>query len=455
MVDRVKGTAVRNIKYDNFVHWLRDNDFPEPKLTLANFTNTGRGMMATDDIEAGEVILSVPKKFLITNESLSKLYGVKHGLSSQQLLALHLLLLKKRQDKSEESWWKYYIDLLPVHFDTMPVKYNQHLIEHLPQSLRLEVEQQKANIQRDYIACVDFLKSRHSQLPVQTPTTIESEEYEWAWLCVNTRCIHMTRKNNRLDKGNIALAPMLDFLNHTTEAKVSLQKDTFISCITSERQRNILPYQIQSEFNAKKQSFEIKTLTPYRKGEQVFINYGPHDNLALLKEYGFVIPENNCYNFVQLDHEIWNLYNEVEPTKRGITIKKEILEGSGYYGDYTITEDEISFRLLAALRLLAINGTTEPGFDRKVMDWHDVVMGQAEMISTENERKALVMLRTVCEKLSKQADTELSILTTFNEDFPDIESHPFALFFVRHLWNEAKDILRHALMYITEKLAEL
>lgn len=157
------------------------------------------------------------------------------------------------------------------------------------------------------------------------------------------------------------------------------------------------------------QSFEIKTQTPYKKGEQVYINYGPHDNLAMLKEYGFVLSEN-CYNFVLLDHEVWKLFEEME-TKRGLAVKKQILEGAGYSGDYSIKKDEISFRLMAALRLLALNGATEPGFDRRVMEWHDVVMGQTEMISTENERKALIMLQSICNKVAKQAEKEIDTLS--------------------------------------------
>lgn len=59
----------------------------------------------------------------------------------------------------------------------------------------------------------------------------------------------------------------------------------------------------------------------------MFINYGPHDNLAMLKEYGFVLKENT-YNFVLLDNEVWSLYAQLE-SKRGLEIKKDILEGSG------------------------------------------------------------------------------------------------------------------------------
>jgi hypothetical protein len=66
---------------------------------------------------------------------------------------------------------------------------------------------------------------------------------------------------------------------------------------------------------------------------------------------------------------------------------------------------------MAALRLLALNGATEPGFDRRVMHWHDVVMGQTDLISVENERKALIMLQSICVKVHKQAKHEIAVLS--------------------------------------------
>ena len=74
---------------------------------------------------------------------------------------------------------------------------------------------------------------------------------------VNTRCIYLdAKKQDAAD--NIALAPMLDFLNHTPDAKT------------------------EGRFCTKTKSYQIKTLLPYKKGEQVFINYGPHDNCFIL-----------------------------------------------------------------------------------------------------------------------------------------------------------------------------
>ncbi|KAI8889321.1 SET domain-containing protein [Backusella circina FSU 941] len=382
-------------------------------MTLANFSNTGRGMMATDDIEAGEVIISVPKSFLITNESVTKLYGPT-PLSAPQLLSLHLVLLSK----DGQSSWKPYIDLLPMHFDTMPVKYPQLLLDHLPYSLRDDVIQQKENIHTDYLSSLKFLKKSNNAIQDMT-----FEEYEWAWLCVNTRCIHMTTKRDKT--GSIALAPMLDFLNHTTEAK------------------------IESGFNIRTQSFEIKTLTPYKKGEQVFINYGPHDNAAILKEYGFVLSENT-YNFVPLDKEVWSLYTQMESAK-GLEAKKQVLEGTGYFGDYTIKSDEISFRLMNALRLLAL----KDGFHHGVMEWHDVVMGQTDRISLENERKSLVMLQSICEGALKEIKSEIEFLSNMTANYPDEQFHPFALYFLRKIWSEYSDIVSNNLVYLSDKLLRL
>lgn len=65
------------------------------------------------------------------NETLQKVYG-QHPLSMHQLLALHLCYLKR----DPTSWWKPYVDLLPSHFNTMPVKYPPTLAKHLPYYLK-------------------------------------------------------------------------------------------------------------------------------------------------------------------------------------------------------------------------------------------------------------------------------------------------------------------------------
>ncbi|KAL0073897.1 hypothetical protein F4703DRAFT_1894784 [Phycomyces blakesleeanus] len=385
---------------------------------LSMIKNTGRGMMAMSPIEAGEVIVSVPRRFLITNKSLMAIYG-PHPLSTHQLLALHLVLLCR----DRESWWEPYTSLLPSHFSTMPVKYPTELQNHLPHSLTEQVAQQKHKIEEDFVAAAKFFNSKRDSLQSQEP--ILYEEYEWAWLCVNTRCIHLKTADATAKGGNMALAPMLDFLNHAWDAK------------------------IQSDFNIKNQCFEIKTLVPYAKGEQVFISYGPHDNLAILKEYGFVVPDN-VFNYIQLDDEVWSLFDDME-TPEGAIIKKQILEGAGYSGDYSIKKGDVSFRLLCALRLLALEGAGRPGFNRRVMQWNDVVMGQTERISADNERRVMIMLQSICGQVHEEAAREVEELEEImNNNSPGM--HPFAVRFLHSTWNETKAIASEMLIEIEEKL---
>ncbi|CAO3650825.1 unnamed protein product [Cunninghamella blakesleeana] len=420
----IQGTVVSDVKYELFIDWLKKSHFPTTKLALATFKNTGRGMMAVEDIQAGDVIVQVPKSFLISNNLLHKEYG-SHPLSTHQILAFHLVILLVK-DTKENKWWKPYLDLLPSHFNTLPVTFPTVLLKHLPKGLAEEVSLQRKKIKEDYQACIRFMKSRPSLLPFLSHVTFK--KYEWAWLCVNTRCIHVSTGDKTAKGGDIAMAPLLDFLNHTDEAR------------------------IESKFNQQTQSFEIKTLIPYRKGEQVFINYGPHDNQSLLKEYGFVLSENG-YNFVSLDKEVFDLFPQIEKSSQGRTVKKNILEQYGYYGDYTIKKDEISFRLLNALRLLAIPFNTT-GFHQSQLIWYDVIMGIHEIIDNSNEKKMYELLKTICTQAYIEAKEEQLSLndTSFLED-PSI--HPFALLFLKQIWKESIEILEQVLYSVEAKLSIL
>ncbi|KAI8328573.1 hypothetical protein BC941DRAFT_229167 [Chlamydoabsidia padenii] len=370
-------------------------------------------MMATEPISAGEVIVRVPKSFLISDELLIKTYGpTARTLSTQPLLALHLVLLLQQE---QDCWWKPYLDLLPTHFNTLPVTFPPVLFDHLPQPLASEVELQRKKIKDDYGAVVRFLKTTGRS------ATITFKSYEWAWLCVNTRCIHMTTNDKSSKGGNIAMAPFLDFLNHTSEARIT------------------------SGFNSQTQSFEIKTLTPYRSGEQVFINYGPHDNQAIFREYGFVLPQNE-YNFVSLDHQVWQLIEETEQSARNIKIKREILEQTGYEGDYTIKKQDISFRLLCVLRLIALKDVQSFNWAA----WHDVIMGLADQIDDTNERMVYHMLQSICTRAYTHAEEKRLALDNLEDT--SVHHHPFALYFLRQIWRETCEILKDTLMDIQQQL---
>ena len=68
--------------------------------------------------------------------------------------------------------------------------------------------------------------------------------------------------------------------------------------------------QVRAGFDENTGFFEIHTEIPYRRGSQVFISYGPHDNTKLLLEYGFILPENQ-HNEVKIyrgNQKKWVIY---------------------------------------------------------------------------------------------------------------------------------------------------
>ncbi|KAG0344429.1 SET domain-containing protein 4 [Podila humilis] len=416
---RVDSLIIKDQQYLDFLQWLKDMGCPKTKLTLAEFSNTGRGMMATKNIKAGEVIVQVPERNLVTLKSLQSIYGPRiarfgKNVNSHMIIALHIALLVQAPEK---SGWLPYLRLLPKKFDTMPVRYPQELFDLLPENAKAHVNKQKAKIVSDYNCVLDFLKVMKSQSVVMyqqvstltltanrvrahRPTkTFSQDLYN---MRINTRCIYLdAKKQSAAD--NIALAPMLDFLNHTHDAKT------------------------EGRFCTKTKSYEIKTLLPYKKGEQVFINYGPHDNCFILVEYGFVTPDNP-YNYVTVDNDFMHLSfpGESAVAKKD---KMELLDMAGYYGN------DVSFRLLVGLRLRLINpfNKLSASTQHDIAQWQNVINGEVDQISTENERLVPVYLEHLCDEILVTAKKTLGILARHKTTFPVMH--------LQQLWIETRDIV--------------
>nr|CAG8460136.1 10591_t:CDS:10 [Entrophospora candida] len=126
------------------------------------------------------------------------------------------------------------------------------------------------------------------------------------------------------------------------------------------------------EFNKFNKSYEITTYDSIKKGQQVFINYGPHDNYFLLIEYGEVF--------------------EIELEEQEKIMKHETLKNEGFLGDYTIHKSYASFRLLNSLRLLFSKNNSE------IQEWKQVIRGNREIINENNERLINDWLEKICNR---------------------------------------------------------
>ncbi|KAJ1954904.1 hypothetical protein GGI12_005686, partial [Dipsacomyces acuminosporus] len=187
---------------------------------------------------------------------------------------------------------------------------------------------------------------------------------------------------------NIALAPILDFLNHSEKASTSIH------------------------FDEKTRCFSIKTHRSYAKGQEVFITYGPHENGMMLAEYGFVLADNP-YQSLELDHavELWtgaakastgHKKHRLAMDSSDIDAMVATLKRHGLWGDFSISSDalEPSYRLQAALRLLLQIEQKETTLRRAVSVWERWRKGEITETQSCFDAAMRLWIRAACEALS-------------------------------------------------------
>ncbi|XP_019867206.2 SET domain-containing protein 4 [Aethina tumida] len=257
--------------------WLKSNNWMnDTKLTLKNFPNTGRGVASLNNFKNNDIIICVPFHLMITLNTVLNSNILKHILFSQteinlcqikmqDLLSLFLITHKN------DSVWKSYINSLPDEPPPLPWLCDEEDLKMVPNDIQ--------NILKKYIEICDESYQRLKQI-LKNDIEIEFKEFRWAYCMVNSRAVFVNpqiilsltkyKSNILLDDPSMALCPYLDMFNHDFEAGTEAEL---------------------VEVNGK-YFYSLKTLFDYKKNEQVFISYGPHDNLKLLMEYGFFIPGN-------------------------------------------------------------------------------------------------------------------------------------------------------------------
>ncbi|XP_032867162.1 SET domain-containing protein 4 isoform X3 [Tyto alba] len=285
-------------EYIKLKKWLKDRGFEDTNLRPAEFRDTGRGIMTRKALQAGDLIISLPEKCLLTTGTvLSSCLGeyiVKWKPPVSPLIALCTFLIAEKH-AGEKSLWKPYLDVLPKTY-TCPV-----CLEH-------DVPMFAEN----------------------TGTIFNYSALEWAWCTINTRTIYMKHSQREcfsLEPDVYALAPYLDLLNHSPNV------------------------QVKAAFNEQTRSYEIQTNSQCKKYEEVLICYGPHDNQRLLLEYGFVAMDNpHSSVYVSSD----TLLRYFSPLDKQRNAKLSILKDHNFLENLTFGWDGPSWRLLTALKLLSL-----------------------------------------------------------------------------------------------------
>ncbi|NXL72206.1 SETD4 protein, partial [Leptocoma aspasia] len=377
------------LEYIKLKKWLKERGFENTNLRPAEFWETGRGLMTKKALQAGDLIISLPEKCLLTTGTvLSSCLGghvVKWKPPVSPLLALCTFLIAEKHS-GEKSPWKPYLDVLPKTY-TCPACLEPDVINLLPKPLKKKAQEQKMMIQELFKSSKAFFSSLQPLFAENTGTIFNYSALEWAWCTVNTRTIYMKHPHRdcfSLEPDVYALAPYLDLLNHSPNV------------------------QIKAAFNEQTRSYEIWTNSQCRKYQEVLICYGPHDNQRLLLEYGFVALDNphSCV-YVSAD----TLLKYFSPLDKQRKAKVSILKDRDFL-------DRTTFGI--QLGSAANNSVFFKHFGSSAC-WRRILLG--DVTSARNEQQALGTAAKICQFLIEETQHVLLQISQLKRDKENLKTH--------------------------------
>lgn len=232
----------------------------------------GYGIMAVEDLKAGELILQVPLSICVHIESLH--LSVLHDIvkaephlmafdSKDELLAL--LLMAERRAGSQSFWWPY-LSLMPREYDT-PLYWEEEERKYLAgTNVGLLTSMMEQRILRDW-------HEIHAKLVLKYPSVLGGltvEDYRWALSTIWSRAVGVERGDSHSYLR--CLAPALDMCNHSPAAA---------SCL-----EDLIKYDAQMD------ALRLQQISPVSRGQECYLFYGPYSNAKLLYSYGFMAAQN-------------------------------------------------------------------------------------------------------------------------------------------------------------------
>ncbi|KAL1449894.1 hypothetical protein WDU94_002366 [Cyamophila willieti] len=272
------------------MQWLMRNGW-QKEITFypTEFPNTGRGLMTKSVLNKGDVLVNIPLSLLITartvcNSPIYKYLNENVKYDGHEILAFYLVWEKHL---NEQSFWYPYINMLPEQLST-PLFWSSEPL-HLPKFISDEINGSLNNMKESYRNFLNHIQCKHKKCEHCNQAIVEifnEKDFIWAWCIVNTRAVYIPLEKNLHNISNsLALAPYLDLFNHVPSA------------------------QVEAMLIETQNAYQVKTLVPVAKYEQVFIEYGAHSNLKLLIDYGFTVPDNH-HDSISLSLE--DIYNVIK-----------------------------------------------------------------------------------------------------------------------------------------------
>jgi len=150
-----------------------------------------------------------------------------HSYVSFQQLSSHDILstfLMYEHHHGMKSPWHAYIDTLPQNYST-PVYWSAEVLSSLPSDISEDARLLVDKITKNFSRLQDLFSHIETMLGDGLDGAFTFSRYKWAWTSVSTRCVYMRPPafvDGSSDDNCIALAPLLDLLNHSSDVQVRL-----------------------------------------------------------------------------------------------------------------------------------------------------------------------------------------------------------------------------------------
>ncbi|XP_036215371.2 actin-histidine N-methyltransferase [Bactrocera oleae] len=271
-------TEARLANIENFYRWATENGLRFDGVRIAQFQGYELGLEATRDIAEEEVLFSIPRKLILSEENMDLEYSPTQFGSMSNLKLSYVLMLEALKP---DSFWKPYIDLLPEKYNTV-LYFTTKEMEMLRGSnaLTAALRQCKA-IARQYAFLYNCTvkaprADKFNSIGQTFKEQFNYDLYRWAVSTVMTR-------ENLVPRSRPARSGVDD---------ASQESETIAALIPFWDMANHRQGHVTSFFNIETQEMESSAQSSFKAGEQIFIHYGNRSNADLMIHNGFINPTN-------------------------------------------------------------------------------------------------------------------------------------------------------------------
>ena len=375
-----KNEFVNNLKKDTnynliikLLNTLSIHNAYFPKVTIFSHSKSNRGVIAKRFITQNEIIMTIPKEFILTvdtakesdiGKQISLFMNMKLNSPKHSLLSSFILYEKNK----ENSKWSFYYDIFPKDFHTYPFFCNESENFLLSGSkFLLKVKEKRKDIEEDYKVLCSMIDNYN----------VSFNDFFRMRIIVSSRIFGIKINGIKVD----ALVPLADMLNHSTHNQTSWYYDEQI------------------------ESFVVQAIEDIKEGNEIFDSYGKKPNSSYLLNYGFTIEHNEEYN----EYPLTLILNR--DSCELFSIKEDFIKSElGYERTFNITHhlyDSNVIDLFSYLRFVCFDNedNIQLLFDeiRKGQDYTYInqkaipLFYHIEPFVIENELKVLHRLKEICQ----------------------------------------------------------